>query len=468
MLQSEEQPIPDTFAIPGKDGLIMIRIACAVCGTVETVADDFAGRSTNCRQCGETLNVPATSGADQPQPAPLVPVRPLSRPQTQVRRKLPFLIRYGFSIALVLLFALILLVGALSPEGDKSRDSMFAFVANTTSQSKSPLMVLGVKGGWRYFTETDRNKLGVFEQPLVFGVCLCITLLVGFKDTILTFLGPLKLPLNALAALTHFLGGMLGFADVVIEGCGLMANQHGDSVSTGVVHETIAGVVVLMSFFVYVVVFLMFNVIEAILVVNPVPLVDTGLKSFRSTLVGGISALTAIHPLLGFLASMVVFLIALRAVHFSIRCTILSFVYSLGILCRPFGRVASGELNDLRAFSFWNLADVPLFTYGRFQISPDGVLNFVYKRLFLFWDRTIPLTNEGLSVATGTMNPYLVGQVGEHPDRVLLLFSPRACGSEEQICRSLHLGRVTDISWLKSINNSFFFLYTIVKEAFAF
>jgi hypothetical protein len=259
---------------------------------------------------------------------------------------------------------------------------------------------------------------------------------------------------------------MIGFVHVFLSGCSLAASYNGDSTLGGVAHYSLTAVVVLMSLFVYVIVFLMFNVIEAVLVVNPFPLVDSGLKTFRSAIIAGVCVLTSIHPVLGFLASMVIFLIGLQVVHFSTRCTVLSLVYSTGILSRLFGRTKATGLKDLRAFSSWNFRGVPLFTYGRFRIGPAGTLNFVYKRLFLFWERAVPLTNNGLAVAVGSINPYLVGQIGEKADRVILLFSPRTLGCEDELCRSLQLQRVTDISWVTSIKNAFVFLWTVAKRPF--
>ncbi len=435
-------------------------IECAVCKTCFTLQGQQAATATS-EMRGMTEPSPGVAPMPSSTPTDSGPGRKLSPASTS----LPFLFRFVFSLALIILFGLILLVGTVSG-GDSKTDSMFSFVADKTSEGISPLMDLGVQGCWRYCTEKDSDKLGFFEHPLVFGAFLCVALLVFVKDHTLTFLGPLKAPLSALAALVHSIGGMIGLVHTFLDGCSLAASYQSDSTLASVTHYSLIAVVVLMTLFVYLIVFLMFNVIEAVIVVNPFPLVESGLKTFRSAIIVGVLGLNSIHPVLGFLASMVIFLIGLQVVHFSTRCTVLSLVYSTGILRRLFGRTKATGLNDLRAFSSWNFRGVPLFTYGRFRIGPDGTLNFVYNRLFLFWERAVPLTYNGLAVGIGSVNPYLVGQVGGTADRVILLFSPRTLGCEHELCRSLQLHRVTDISWITSIKNAVVFLWTVVKRPF--
>ena len=77
----------------------------------------------------------------------------------------------------------------------------------------------------------------------------------------------------------------------------------------------------------------------------------------------------------------------------------LAFVYSIDCLGRLFGLV--GPRDTPYAFSCWHFAGVPLFSYGRLRRAEHGGgWEFVYQRLFLFWERVVPLQAKELTVGT--------------------------------------------------------------------
>src|SRR4051812_47572141 len=74
-------------------------------------------------------------------------------------------------------------------------------LASTTGQS--PWLVMAGRGAYQYFTPpADRqDRLSITAHPLFFGPLAVLLLLVAVKDSLLTFLGPMKAPLDVLGEL---------------------------------------------------------------------------------------------------------------------------------------------------------------------------------------------------------------------------------------------------------------------------
>src|SRR4051812_38844808 len=69
-------------------------------------------------------------------------------------------------------------------------------LASTTGQS--PWLVMAGRGAYQSFTTPadQQHRLSVTAHPLFFGPLAVLLLLVAVKDSLLTFLGPVKVPLD--------------------------------------------------------------------------------------------------------------------------------------------------------------------------------------------------------------------------------------------------------------------------------
>jgi hypothetical protein len=189
----------------------------------------------------------------------------------------------------------------------------------------------------------------------------------------------------------------------------------------------------------------LFNSVEAVLVINPFPVVDPVLKGFRTTIIGFFYGLSRIHTGLGFLGALCVFVVCLCVVHFCLRLAIISFVYSFGILWRMFGGAVEPKGDNLRAFFCWHFHGAPWLMYGWVGRAEDGNLEFTYKRLFLAWERTAALSANP-AVAIGTLNPCLLGPDTSGERHPLLRFSPIYLGREASIGKVLQVDQIENIS----------------------
>src|SRR5260370_19575895 len=273
-------------------------------------------------------------------------------------------------------------------DGTRIVDGMRVFT-NTAIVAKNPFVVLGTGGAYRHIRHLAtpaerRGRLGFFDQPFVYLPMLLIVVLVHLKGYVPTVVK--KIP-DALGQLIHLVSGAPGLLFVMVE----VFDTPAGSGNSGVAH-LIEGFYIVVCAFVYLVIWAAFSVVEAAITLSPFGFVDPVLKRSRNLLLVTISAMSEIHPVLGFLAAFCVFLVCLWLVHFSIRCTVISLVYSFGLLGRMFGFAPAGN-ETIWAFSCWGLRGVPLCSRGRIRRRKTGPV-FVYKRLFLVWERIVPLPEE--------------------------------------------------------------------------
>jgi hypothetical protein len=290
--------------------------------------------------------------------------------------------------------------------------------SQSTAAGMNPILVLGVGGAYRYFSADAGTQPHFFDHPAVFGTLLVIVGLVFLKDRLNLIPGGrwLKKPLDGLAHMVHVAGGFIGLIAVGVQG--YEAGGAGEAT---------------VSLIPYAVVFTVFNLTEAAVTLNPFPLLDTALKTARTLLIGLVVFLTSVHPAIGFTIALVIFLICLALLHFSIRVQRAAFAFSLDNFRRLFGAAKPGK--TAKVFSCWGFAGVPWFSCGEIR---DG--QFVYKRLFFCWVRSVSLPAHA-GVAAGTLNPYLLSD-----GTPLLRFSPRYRGREDELCMQLGVPRFEDVS----------------------
>jgi hypothetical protein len=317
-------------------------------------------------------------------------------------------------------------------------------LAATTGQS--PWLVMAGRGAYQYFTTPadQQHRLSVTAHPLFFGPLAVLLLLVAVKDSLLTFLGPVKVPLDVLGELFHVAGGAAGVAYLgdVAFGSPEAAQQAADAPQT--VSWLLPALTWVMASVVHLTVWVVFNSIEVTIILNPFPFVDTALKSFRTALVGLISGAAAIHPALGFLLALPVFLCCVFVLPVAMRLTRIGCVFCLDYLARWFGLSGSALPQQVAAFAWGRLPGVPLLAYGVISRTAEGGLVFTVRRLGVLWRRAVPLPAD-CYVGIGTLTPLLLSDEGGSAYD-LLLFPPRYGGKEPAVAQQLGIARVENVS----------------------
>ncbi len=270
--------------------------------------------------------------------------------------------------------------------------------------------------------------------------------LVGFKDSILTVFSQLKAPLNALAQGLHAVGAVVGFAY-------LGANVFGGNApnATASLEPLFAaeptwldhlgnGFLWILMALIHSAVWIVFNLVEVAVLLNPIPFVDTALKAARTALIGLIALATQIHPILGFVLVLPIIAICFASVPFALRFAILGTVFTWDTVRRWFGHKPYPG-GAIRAFTSMGMPGVRLAVCGTVERGRTG-LEFVYRRFFLLWKVRVPLPMEQLAVSKGLLAPRLVLVGGEGKGAIWLRFAPRYQKSEADLAGWLGLGDV--------------------------
>jgi hypothetical protein len=320
---------------------------------------------------------------------------------------------------------------------------------------KSPWLVVGAGGAYQYLTAdaAEREKLGVFASPWVWGTMLVLVGLVAFKDTLLSAASYLKMPLNALAEVMHTTGGAFGFVYLGSVAFGgdpnTAAGSETASLGSAVYAAEPTSVASQLGDFalyacmcvVHAAVWVVFNTVEVVILLNPFPFVDTALKAGRTAVIGVITGVAQIHPVLGFVAALPVILVSFGLVPIALRFGVVGYVFTLDALKRLFG-FTPRTTGPVKGFASWGLKGVRLYTFGTVGAGAGG-LEFAFRRFFVLWTKRVPIPI-GVAVSSGILTPSLVTVKPDGGQSTTVRFPPRYGGREAELAQQLGLGEVLD------------------------
>jgi hypothetical protein len=373
-------------------------------------------------------------------------------------------------VPVLLLAVLVLCTPATAADRPTKKDVKAAYsagdkVCSNLSLSalvgKSPWLVMAAGGATQYFTAdpTDRDKLGLFANPWVWGTLAVLVLLVAFKDTILSAFSYLKMPLNALAEVFHTAGGAFGLLYLGTVAFGdPTATTDSATASLGsslfAVDPDPSAVEQVGNFglwlcmcVVHAAVWVVFNTVEVVILISPFPFVDAALKTIRTAIIAVIAGAAQIHPVLGLVVAAPVILLSFLLVPIALRFAVVGYVFTRDTLKRWFGAVPN-DADPVRGFASWHLPGTRLYAYGTVDRGPAG-LEFVTRRLFFVWTKRVPIP-ANVAVTSGVLTPALVTTSdGKHS--TVLRFPPRYNGHEAAVSQRLGLGEVLDGSLRSSL-----------------
>jgi hypothetical protein len=316
---------------------------------------------------------------------------------------------------------------------------------------KSPWLVMGAGGAYEYATARAGQPVSFFGQPTVWGSILFLVVLVAFKDTVLTVFGPLKVPLDALAEVFHSAGGLLGvlyLGNVAFDGWPAWLPvpafaAHGD---LGLLALAVEGpswaeqlgqsLLWLVMGTIHVAVWIVFNSVEVVILLNPIPFVDTLLKGLRTSIIGAIALASEVHPVLGLLLALPIILGSFWLLPFALRFGYIGLIFTTDVLAGLIGWRGQPE-PPLLAFAGLGCPGVRLYTPGRLERTAQG-LTFTYRPWFLLGQTTLVIPD------TATLSTGIVSPVVRAAEQTWLRLPPRCCGAEQRLAERLQLGPVTD------------------------
>ncbi|GAA4438694.1 hypothetical protein [Bremerella cremea] len=312
-------------------------------------------------------------------------------------------------------------------------------IVGVTATGLSPLLVLSIASPVVYFMTdpAQRDSLIFLYQPWFFIPVILITLLMMFKDTVLTFASYLKLPLDILGVLFHLLGFLVGFRLIYHL---LDVNLGGQSGPMGTILAF--GLVALMFAF-YTSVWVMSNVFEVLILINPFPLVDTVLRIGRIGVLLCMYLACWIHPALGGLIAVPILILSLITFERSFRTTILGFRLIGDVFLFRSDKI---DENRKKFTTFISLGGpLPWLTLGSISHGDNG-WQFSYRFLLIGPSRTIVLPPGPYAIAQGSLFPGLL-RVTENGTQLILRFPASYRGQEAALAQRFGCEDIHDFRW---------------------
>lgn len=305
-----------------------------------------------------------------------------------------------------------------------------------TATGLSPLMVISIASPVVYFlTEADRREELIFlYQPWFFIPIILITLLMAFKDTVLTFASYLKMPLDILGILFHLIGFLLGFRLIYHF---LDINLGAESGPLGTI-LTVAIIILMFAF--YTSVWVLSNVFEVLILINPFPLVDTLLRVSRICVLLIMYVACWIHPALGGIIALPILIVSLVTFERSLRTTLLGFRLAGDVILFRSDKVAP-DSERLTVFASFG-GTLPWMTLGKL-IKKDETWTFTYRRFSIGPIRTIAIPPGPYSIGKGSLFPGLLA-LTEKGSQLVVRFPASYRGQESALATVFKTNEIQD------------------------
>lgn len=339
------------------------------------------------------------------------------------------------------------------------------FVTQITGVAMSPLLGLGAVGAWEYFRTEDSANLAWYAKPVFWMSALFLVVLVAAKDVLGAAIpAGWKKPLDIADTLENKLTGLLAtgaFVPIAVDQISkFLAGGGGQSaqVLTGADGSTIAAIdwspfltvaMVPLTAAVFLAVWLLSHAINVLILISPFGPVDAALKAARTSVMGGLAAVSAFNPWLAAICSGVIIIVALLLAGWAFRLTVFGTVFSWDFLTfRTFRN--SVEPRSNRAFAGRKLPSVPNRSLGRLEIAEDGAVVFRWRPWLVLPARTVALPTGDTVVGKGLFHPILTRVEGalEKPSH-LISFPPRHRGHEEELMRVYRAREVREVGLMR-------------------
>lgn len=197
------------------------------------------------------------------------------------------------------------------------------------------------------------------------------------------------------------------------------------------------------------------HAINALILLSPWGAVDAALKGARTALLGLLTGIAWIDPVVGVTLAAIILLFAWLLSGWAFRLTVWATIFCWDFFSRRrkrFRLLADGN----KVFLGRRLDGVPVRTYGKLHRADDGRITFRFKPWLVLKEREIELPREGLVAGRGVFYSEVLGHDAV-ADKLttLLLLPPRYVGHEELFARTYNISGTCDVglrrawSWLR-------------------
>lgn len=346
-----------------------------------------------------------------------------------------------------------------------------------TGVAISPLLgvsTIGAYQWWGAHTDAEKAALPWFANPLVWG---CGFLLVGgcaAKDAFGAAVPPgMKKPLDVLETVENKVSGLVATGAVVpvlvAAASKVMAARGTPTAGLDLHLGNLAMVhlgamdfswlltilMVPLAIAVHAVVWIASHAINVLILLSPWGAVDAALKATRTALLGLVTGLAFIDPVVGATLSVAIIIFAYFVSGWAFRLTTFGTIFCWDFFTsrrKRFALLADGN----KLFLGRKLEGVPLRTYGRLWQAKDGALTFKFRPWLVLAEREIAVPRDGMVVGRGVFYSEVLGHnPATDKNETLLLLPPRYLGHEELFARTYHINGTCEVglrkawSWLK-------------------
>jgi hypothetical protein len=340
----------------------------------------------------------------------------------------------------------------------------------------SPLLGVSAIGLYRWIeadTPAEKAALPWFASPLVWLLGFLLVAASAAKDTLGATMPPgWKKPLDVLDATENKVSGLVATGAVipvlVSAASKFIAHSGPASAALAPVHGwammhfgffdvswllTIAMVPLAVA--VHAVVWVASHAINVLILLSPWGAVDAALKAARTALLGALTGLAFIDPVVGATLSVVIIVVAWFISGWAFRLTVFGTIFCWEFFTRRRTRFEL-RADGNKVFLGREVAGAPVRTYGRLHMADDGSLTFHFKPWLVLPERQIAVPREGLVVGRGVFYSEVLGHNAKSDKlETLLLLPPRYLGHEELFARTYRISGTCEVglrkawSWLK-------------------
>lgn len=345
-----------------------------------------------------------------------------------------------------------------------------------TGVAISPLLgvsAIGAYQWWGAHSEAEKAALPWFANPLVWVSGFLLVGGCAAKDAFGAAVPPgLKKPLDVLETVENKVSGLVATGAVVPVLVSAASKFMAHSAPTAGLDLHLGGLAMVhlgaadfswlltilmvpLAVAVHVVVWVASHAINVLILLSPWGAVDAALKAARTAVLGSVTALAFIDPVVGATLSVAIIIFAYFISGWAFRLTVFGTVFCWDFFTRRrrrFTLLADGN----KVFLGRKLDGVPVRTYGRLHQAADGKLTLKFRPWLVLPEREVAVPREGIVVGRGVFYSEVLGHDKETDKvRTLLLLPPRYLGHEELFARTYHISGTCEVglrkawSWLK-------------------
>ncbi len=344
----------------------------------------------------------------------------------------------------------------------KSDHSPFAplagAISTVTGIAISPLLGTGAYGAYQWMmakSPAARASLPWYAQMTFWLPALVIVTLCAAKDAFGAVIPPgVKKPLDVLETIENKISGLVAAGAVVPFTMtamskmlvGTHAAAHTNFLPTGLAMLSLGTgdfswalnlLTVPFGIAIFAFVWMASHAIHVLILLSPWGAIDAALKAARTALLGLLTITATLNPWMGALLSVVIIVVAYFVAGWSFRLTIFGSIFCWDFLTIRRARFKVRD-NANKMFSGGNLPNVPVRSYGRLMLHPDGSYVFVYRPWLVTATRAAPVHVDRQSLAVG-QGLFISSIVHEETDTLFLL-PPRYRGHEDETAGIYQMG----------------------------